>query len=118
MSYWQHVLKQRLAALEKYLCGACQRGWVLKCVVLATGTTLWVCEECDAVWLDAEKTVTKASPVSPELVVRQIVGSPAGALRNYVKPYNGTTQSLSDWEQIKLAVDVANPGGDFSQNRG
>jgi hypothetical protein len=33
-------------------------------------------------------------------------------LCDYVKPYNGTSQPLSDWEQIKLAVDVANPGGE------
>jgi hypothetical protein len=114
MRYWQQVLAQRLDALEKYLCGACERGWVLQCVVLATGTTVWVCEECDSVWLSAEKIVTKASPVSPELVLRQIVGPPAGALCNYVEPYDGTGQPLSDWEQIKLAVDAANPGGDFS----
>ncbi|WP_433063036.1 hypothetical protein [Dactylosporangium sp. CS-033363] len=111
MRYWLEVREQRIAGLEKYLCGVCERGWVLQCVVLATGTTLWVCEECDSVWLDAEQTVAKASPVFPGLVLRQIAGSSAGALREFVEPYDHIAQPLNDWEQIRLAVDVADPDG-------
>ncbi|GIG93286.1 hypothetical protein Pen02_82220 [Plantactinospora endophytica] len=112
MYYWRKVLEQRISGLEKYLCGVCERGWVLQCVVLATRTNLWVCEECDTVWRDVGETVLKASPVSPEFVLTQIVGPPAGTLRDYVKPYNGTDQPLTDWDQIKLSADAAHPGHD------
>ncbi|GAA3778163.1 hypothetical protein GCM10022225_77550 [Plantactinospora mayteni] len=112
MYYWRHVMEHRFAGLEKYLCGACERGWVLQCVVVATSTSLWVCEECDTVWLHAEATVLKASPVSPGLILPQIVGPAAGALRDYVKPYNGNSQPLTDWDQIKLAADVPAPARD------
>ncbi len=106
MDYWRNVLTHRLPTLEKYLCGVCERGWVLHVVVQETGTSLWVCEECDSVWLNADQTRQKASPVSPDLVLQQIVGPAGGTLRDYVKPHGGATQPLTDWEQLKLAADI------------
>lgn len=115
MRYWQQVLEQRLDSVDKYLCGWCERGWVLSCVVVATGKPLMVCEECDSVWLNADEIVSKASPVQPHLVFPQISGPRTGILWDYVEPLDAG-QPLSDWEQIKLAVDVANspPGAEGS----
>ncbi|GAA0421061.1 hypothetical protein Aca07nite_10920 [Actinoplanes capillaceus] len=105
MRYWETVDRDRLNSLEKFLCGVCQRGWVLKCVLLETGATLWVCEECDAVWLQADEVELKAAPANPELVLPQIMRPAAGVLSHYVRPYDGTEATL-DWEQIRLADDV------------
>ncbi|MBV1852742.1 hypothetical protein [Catellatospora tritici] len=106
MRYWRQVFEQRLDEIDKYLCGCCERGWVVNCVVLATGTALWVCQECDAVWLDAVQTAPKASAVSPEVAFQQIVSRPSGGLHQYVLPYCRPAQPLTDWDQIKLAIDV------------
>ncbi|MEV6631476.1 hypothetical protein AB0M54_12070 [Actinoplanes sp. NPDC051470] len=90
-------------------------GWLLSCVVVATGQPLMVCGECDSVWLNADEIVSTASPVQPHLVLPQISGPQAGILWDYVEPL-GPGQPLSDWQQIKLAVDVANspPGAEGS----
>lgn len=105
MRYWATVFQERLTALDKYLCGECRHGWVIKCVLLETGMTLWVCEECDVVWLDDDHVEQRTPPADPALTLPQIMAPAAGVLRDYVRPYDGTEATL-DWEQIRLADDV------------
>ncbi|MEV6304132.1 hypothetical protein AB0M02_32335 [Actinoplanes sp. NPDC051861] len=93
MDYWRHVLIERIGDIGKYFCGVCKRGWVLECVVVMSGTRLWVCEECDHVWLSAEE-----SRLRPRLE----------NLQQIVEPADGTLADLvvGGWEQLRLAVDV------------
>ena len=38
----------------KQLCPRCNQGWVLKVRHKKTGEIVWVCEECEALWNEAQ----------------------------------------------------------------
>ena len=91
MDYWRHVLGHRIGEIDKFFCGVCKRGWVLECVVLTTGRRLWVCEECDHVWLTAG-----ADRLRPRLA----------GLQQIIEPADGTlTDVKTGWEQLRLTAD-------------
>lgn len=70
------------------LCNACNVGRVSAFRFVGDGRRLWVCHECDAVWL---------GDTAPE-------GHPDGTLYQYVQPYQGPG-TPTDWEQIEPVTD-------------
>jgi hypothetical protein len=40
---------------SKIWCPRCDQGWVVHAVVRADVTHLWICDECDAIWLSIDQ---------------------------------------------------------------
>ena len=41
--------------MSRQWCTACDQGWVLPARVEATGTSIWFCQECEAVWFNGKE---------------------------------------------------------------
>ena len=67
------------------VCTRCNAGKGSAFHLVKDGRRLWVCHECDAVWLGS------APPT----------GSPDGTLYQFVEAYGGTG-TPTDWEQIEV----------------
>lgn len=65
---------------------------------------VWVCEECDSLWLDDRRTGKGVSLGAPDLELDQILAPPDSNLYMYVERYAGPG-TPTDWQQIEPVDD-------------
>jgi len=49
---WQK--KMTMKENSKIWCPRCDQGWVVHAIIRADSTSLWICDECDAIWLSVD----------------------------------------------------------------
>jgi hypothetical protein len=91
--------------MKRYLCGQCKCGWVSRYRIIRTGLLVWVCEECDALWLDDRRVGMGASYANMTILREEISAPPDDSLHSYVLPFFGGRGASTDWQQIALIED-------------